>query len=64
MILNGAQQGNLFKILNGGMYDSLSRTISPLPENSEIRLSSNITVRGDSLYLALNNYMKRTGKKL
>ena len=64
MILNGAQQGNLFKILNGGMYDSLSRTISPLPENSEIRLSSNITVRGDSLYLALNNYMKRKGKKL
>ena len=64
MILNGAQQGNLFKILNGGMYDSLSRTISPLPENSEIRLSSNITVRGDTLYLALNNYMKRTGKKL
>lgn len=64
MILNGAQQGNLFKILNGGMYDSLSRTISPLPENSEIRLSSNITIRGDSLYLALNNYMKRTGKKL
>lgn len=64
MILNGAQQGNLFKILNSGMYDSLSRTISPLPENSEIRLSSNITVRGDTLYLALNNYMKRTGKKL
>lgn len=45
MILNGSQQGNLFKILNSGMYDSLSRTISPLPENSEIRLSSNITVR-------------------
>lgn len=64
MILNGSQQGNLFKILNSGMYDSLSRTISPLPENSEIRLSSNITVRGDTLYLALNNYMKRTGKKL
>lgn len=64
MILNGSQQGNLFKILNSGLYDSLSRTISPLPENSEIRLSSNITVRGDTLYLALNNYMKRTGKKL
>lgn len=64
MILNGSQQGNLFKILNSGMYDSLSRTISPLPENSEIRLSSNITVRGDTLYLALNNYTKRTGKKL
>lgn len=64
MILNGSQQGNLFNMLNSGAYDSLSRKIMPLSGSNEIRLSSDIAIKGDTLYLTLNNYLKKTGKKL
>lgn len=64
MILNGSQQNNLFRLLNSGMSDSLGAKIAPFAGSNEIRLSSDIAIKGDTLYLALNNYMKRTGKKL
>ena len=64
MILNGSQQSNLFNMLNSGAYDSLSRKIMPLSGSNEIRLSSDIAIKGDTLYLTLNNYLKKTGKKL
>lgn len=64
MILNGSQQSNLFRLLNSGMSDSLGAKISPFAGSNEIRLSSDIAIKGDTLYLALNNYMKRTGKRL
>ena len=63
MILNSGQQSNLFKMLNSGMYGSLAQNISP-SNNQEIHLSSNVSIKGDTLYLLLNNYMKRTGKRL
>lgn len=64
MILNGSQQSNLFNMLNSGAYDSLSRKIMPLSGSNEIRLSSDIAIKGDTLYLTLSNYLKKTGKKL
>lgn len=64
MILNGSQQNNLFRLLNSGMSDSLGAKIAPFAGSNEIRLSSDIAIKGDTLYLALNNYMKRTGKRL
>ena len=64
MILNSSQQSNLFNMLNSGSYDSLSRKIMPLSGSNEIRLSSDIAIKGDTLYLTLSNYLKKTGKKL
>lgn len=61
MILNGSQQSNLFQMLNSGLYGSLSQKIAP--SNDEIKLYSDVEIRGDRLFMTLSNYMKRTGKK-
>lgn len=64
MILNGSQQSNLFKMLNSGLYGSLSQKIAPLIEDQSLRLYSDVEIRGDRIFLALQNHIKKTGKKL
>lgn len=63
MILNGSQQSNLFNMLNSGIYGSLSQRITPTLEDQTIRLYSDVEIRGDRLFLVLNNHIKKTGKK-
>ncbi|MDD3038255.1 hypothetical protein [Bacteroides sp.] len=78
MILNGSQQSNLFKVLNGRLYSSLSEKTHSFDVLSDIRLANavrldekdsrvevfgNIRIKGSDLDLALSNYMKKTGKK-
>lgn len=63
MILNGSQQSNLFKILNSGLYGSLSEKIAP-SGNQDVRLYSDIEIKGDRIFLVLHNHIKKTGKKL
>ncbi|WP_320996033.1 hypothetical protein [Bacteroides sp.] len=64
MILNGSQQSNLFKMLNSGLYGSLSQKIAPSIEDQNVRLYSDVEIRGDRIFLALHNHIKKTGKKL
>ena len=64
MILNGSQQSNLFKMLNSGLYGSLSQKIAPSMEDQSVRLYSDVEIRGDRIFLALHNHIKKTGKKL
>lgn len=64
MILNGSQQSNLFKMLNSGLYGSLSQKIAPSAEDQSLRLYSDVEIRGDRIFLALQNHIKKTGKKL
>lgn len=64
MILNGSQQSNLFKMLNSGLYGSLSQKIAPSMEDQSVRLYSDVEIRGDRIFLALQNHIKKTGKKL
>lgn len=64
MILNGSQQSNLFKMLNSGLYGSLSVKIAPSMEDQSVRLYSDVEIRGDRIFLALHNHIKKTGKKL
>ena len=63
-ILNGSQQSNLFKMLNSGLYGSLSQKIAPSMEDQSVRLYSDVEIRGDRIFLALQNHIKKTGKKL
>lgn len=63
MILNGSQQSNLFKILNSGLYGSLSEKIAP-SGNQDVRLYSDVEIKGDRIFLVLHNHIKKTGKKL
>ena len=64
MILNGSQQSNLFKMLNSGLYGSLSQKIALSMEDQSVRLYSDVEIRGDRIFLALHNHIKKTGKKL
>lgn len=78
MILNSEQQSNLFKMLNSKMYGGLNigrpsiqpqtsniaALIAPSEDSRKIDISGNWQVRGETAYLQLHNYMKRTGKKL
>ena len=64
MVLNGSQQSNLFQMLNSGLYGSLSQKIAPSIENQGVRLYSDVEIRGDRIFLALHNHIKKTGKKL
>lgn len=64
MILNGSQQSNLFHMLNSGLYGSLSQKIAPSIEDQSLRLYSDVEIRGDRIFLALQNHIKKTGKKL
>lgn len=64
MILNGSQQSNLFKMLNSGLYGSLSQKIAPSMEDQSVRLYSDVEIKGDRIFLALHNHIKKTGKKL
>ena len=64
MVLNGLQQSNLFQMLNSGLYGSLSQKIAPSIENQGVRLYSDVEIRGDRIFLALHNHIKKTGKKL
>lgn len=64
MILNGSQQSNLFQMLNSGLYGSLSQKIAPSIEDQSVRLYSDVEIRGDRIFLALHNHIKKTGKKL
>ena len=64
MVLNGSQQRNLFQMLNSGLYGSLSQKIAPSIENQGVRLYSDVEIRGDRIFLALHNHIKKTGKKL
>lgn len=63
MILNGSQQSNLFRMLNSGLYGSLSQKITP-SGNGDIRLYSDVEIKGDRIFLALHNHIKKTGKRL
>lgn len=63
MILNGSQQSNLFRMLNSGLYGSLSQKITP-SGNDDIRLYSDVEIKGDRIFLALHNHIKKTGKRL
>lgn len=56
MILNPAQQSNLFRMIDEGRADS-SRTASGVVIGFD-------KVRGSDIYLSLKNYMKSTGKRL
>lgn len=56
MILNPAQQSNLFKMLNEGSTATAGHTTG-------ISIGFD-RVRGSDIYLALKNYMKSTGKRL
>lgn len=64
MILNGSQQSNLFQMLNSGLYGSLSQKIAPAIEDRNVRLYSDVEIRGDRIFLTLHNHIKKTGKKL
>lgn len=73
MILNGSQQANLFKQLNGGVMsrmqvgtplNSLRESISPDESGRNIDVSGDWKIRTSDLYLVLKNYMNKTGKKL
>lgn len=64
MVLNAGQQSNLFKMLNSGLPGSLSQKIQPSAEDQNIRLYSDVEIRGDRLFLVLNNHIKKTGKRL
>lgn len=74
MILNGSQQANLFKMLNTGLNIShpnislpsghLAGIISPSENDRRIDVSGDWILRGDTIFLQLKNYMKKTGKKL
>lgn len=50
MILNGSQQSNLFKMLNSGLYGSLSQKIAPSIEDQNVRLYSDVEIRGDRIF--------------
>ena len=63
MILNGSQPSNLFRMLNSGLYGSLSQKIAP-SGNDDIRLYSDVEIKGDRIFLALHNHIKKTGKRL
>lgn len=77
MILNSEQQSNLFKMLNGKLYGGLNigrpniepqtgniaALIAPDDNGRDIRVSGDIKVKGSDLYLSLDNYKKKTGKK-
>lgn len=63
MILNGSQQSNLFRMLNSGLYGSLSQKIAP-SGNDDIRLYGDVDIKGDRIFLALHNHIKKTGKRL
>ena len=63
MILNGSQQSNLFRMLNSGLYGSLSQKITP-SGNDDSRLYSDVEIKGDRIFLALHNHIKKTGKRL
>ena len=56
MILNPAQQSNLFRMIDEGRADR-SRTASGVVIGFD-------KVRGSDIYLSLKNYMKSTGKRL
>lgn len=78
MILNSEQQSNLFRMLNSKLYGGLNTgrptiepqtgniaaLIAPNEENRKVDISGEWKVKGDTAYLQLHNYMKRTGKKL
>lgn len=49
MILNGSQQSNLFRMLNSGLYGSLSQKIAP-SGNDDIRLYSDVEIKGDRIF--------------
>ncbi len=49
MILNGSQQSNLFRMLNSGLYGSLSQKITP-SGNDDIRLYSDVEIKGDRIF--------------
>lgn len=77
MILNSEQQGNLFKMLNSKLYGGLNigrpniepqtgniaALIAPGDNGRDIRVSGDIKVKGSDLYLSLDNYKKKTGKR-
>lgn len=77
MILNSEQQSNLFKMLNSKLYGGLNigrpniepqtgniaALIAPGDNGRDIRVSGDVKVKGSDLYLSLDNYKKKTGKK-
>lgn len=77
MILNSEQQSNLFKMLNSKLYGGLNigrpniepqmgniaALIAPDENGRDIRVSGDVKVKGSDLYLSLDNYKKKTGKK-
>lgn len=77
MILNAGQQANLFEMLNSKMYcglniarpkiepqtEKIAALIAPSDTGRDVRVSGDIKVKGSDLYLSLDNYKKKTGKK-
>lgn len=73
MILNGGQQSNLFRLLNGGIPSAervnigpqirrIAALITPTADSRRIEVSGNVRVRGRDLDLALRNNDKITSK--
>jgi len=54
MILNHGQQSKLFQAINSGQLGS---------GNGSLLLSGGALIKGSDIYLSLNNYMKKTGKR-
>lgn len=54
MILNGSQQANLFDAINSGR----------LGGNTNVIVSGEAKLRGDTAFMQISNYMKKTGKRL
>ncbi|WP_455006988.1 hypothetical protein [Bacteroides finegoldii] len=62
MILNGSQQGNLFQMLNSGIYGSLSQKIAPSAENGNQPANVTFRIHGRDLEGVLSNHYNQKGK--
>lgn len=56
MILNGSQQANLFDAINSGKLGGNGNKVA--------LVSGEVVLRGDTAFAQMNNFMKRTGKRL
>lgn len=62
MILNGTQQGSLFRILNGGAYASLGNKIAPSGNNDSSPANVTFRIHGRDLEGVWRNYYNQKSK--
>lgn len=62
MILNGSQQSNLFKMLNSGLYGSLSQKIAPSAGNGNQPANVTFRIHGRDLEGVLSNHYNQKNK--